>query len=69
MCYGFCGIQDPKLPDTHACYKCLLGSDEDKLLREMHTLALLRRALKIIMEEGYPNRTKIFAEKLRKWHT
>ncbi|WEW60661.1 hypothetical protein PRK78_006148 [Emydomyces testavorans] len=63
-CYGFLDLQDPRLPDTHACYRCLLEPGEKELLREMSTLVLLRRALKVIMEEGYPNRTKVFAEKL-----
>ncbi|EFW21323.1 conserved hypothetical protein [Coccidioides posadasii str. Silveira] len=63
-CYGFHSIQDPKLPNTHACYKCLLGDAEGKILQEMNTLVLLRRALNIIIEEGYPRGTKAFAEKL-----
>jgi hypothetical protein len=33
----------------------------------MGTLALLRRALKIITEEGYPRGKKEFAEKLREF--
>ncbi|KMU76345.1 hypothetical protein CISG_01079 [Coccidioides immitis RMSCC 3703] len=63
-CYGFHSIQDPKLPNTHACYKCLLGDAECQILQEMNTLVLLRRALNIIIEEGYPRGTKAFAEKL-----
>ncbi|PGH02712.1 hypothetical protein AJ80_08809 [Polytolypa hystricis UAMH7299] len=64
FCYGFLSAADPKIPDVHACYKCLLEPDEMSLLHEMDTLVLLRRALKIIIEEGYQNRLKEFANKL-----
>ena len=57
-------MDDPSNPDTHGCYKCLLDPDEPSLLREMETLVLLRRALKVILEEGYPNRVSHFAQKL-----
>lgn len=66
LCYGFESSDDPRLPDTHACYQCLLEPDERQLLREMHTLVLLRRALKIILDEGFPNKTSTFTQKLRK---
>lgn len=66
LCYGFAGPDDPRLLDTHACYQCLLEPDETQLLRELHTLVLLRRALKIIIDEGFPSKTSIFTQKLRK---
>lgn len=54
------------MPDIHACYQCLLGQGETELLGEMHTLVLLRRALSIILTEGFQNRIPVFAQKLRK---
>jgi hypothetical protein len=33
----------------------------------MTTLVLLRRALKIIVDEGYPKKTSLFTQKLREW--
>lgn len=66
LCHGFFDANDPNIPDTHVCYKCLLEPNEAPLLREMGTLVLLRRALRVIMEEGYPNRTRDFSQKLRK---
>lgn len=67
-CYGFLHPNDEKIPVTHACYTCLLGSDESKVFRQIETLVLLRQALKIIIEDGYPLRVKEFAQRLRK-HT
>ncbi|PGG99064.1 hypothetical protein AJ79_08698 [Helicocarpus griseus UAMH5409] len=64
VCYGFVHGQDPAIPDTHACYKCLLEPQEKHLLEDMRTLVLLRRALRVIIEEGYPNRVRDFAQKL-----
>ncbi|ODM22937.1 hypothetical protein SI65_00526 [Aspergillus cristatus] len=64
LCYGFENPNDSRIPDSHACYQCLLEPDETQLLREMHTLVLLRRALKIILDEGFPSKTSIFTQKL-----
>ncbi|KAF3490534.1 uncharacterized protein GIQ15_00051 [Arthroderma uncinatum] len=63
-CYGFLHPSDEKIPTTHACYKCLLGPDESKISRQIETLVLLRQALKIIIEKGYPLRVKDFSQKL-----
>ncbi|KAL2009742.1 hypothetical protein VTN00DRAFT_5549 [Thermoascus crustaceus] len=64
LCYGFLGSNDPRLPNTHACYRCLLEPNETHLLRELNTLVLLRRALEIIIQEGYPNKISLFSQKL-----
>src|SRR5690625_565322 len=66
LCHGFLDASDPNIPDTHVFYKCLLESSEAPLLRERVTLVLLRRELRVIMEEGYTNRTRDFSQKLRK---
>lgn len=66
VCYGFKGLDDQKVPDTHVCYQCLLEPDEMNILREVNTIVMLRRALKIIMDEGFPNKTSTFTQKLRK---
>ncbi|PWY94465.1 meiosis specific protein Hop1 [Aspergillus sclerotioniger CBS 115572] len=64
LCYGYEGAQDPRVPDVHSCYQCLLKPEESRLLREMNSLVLLRRAVRIIQEEGYPSRTSLFTQKL-----
>ncbi|EEH09193.1 conserved hypothetical protein [Histoplasma capsulatum G186AR] len=63
-CYGFAHAQDPAIAETQACYKCLLEPQERDLVQDMRTLVLLRRALLVIIEEGYPNRVRDFAQKL-----
>ncbi|KAM0094498.1 hypothetical protein ACP6JD_001963 [Aspergillus fumigatus] len=63
-CYGFGSSNDPRIPDVHACYQCLLEPNEVRLLSEMTSLVLLRRALRIIMDEGYPSHTSLFTQKL-----
>lgn len=66
LCYGFTGLNDLRLSNIHACYQCLLEPNESHLLREMTTLVLLRRALVIILDEGYPSTVSAFTQKLRK---
>jgi hypothetical protein len=44
----------------------LLEPDETQLLQEMNSLVLLRRALRIILDEGFPNKIGDFTQKLRK---
>ncbi|KAE8132254.1 meiosis specific protein Hop1 [Aspergillus pseudotamarii] len=64
LCYGFEDPNDPKVPDVHTCYKCLLGPSDTQLLQEMNSLVLLRRALKVILDEGFPNKISEFTQKL-----
>ncbi|KAB8079477.1 meiosis specific protein Hop1 [Aspergillus leporis] len=64
LCYGFNGANDPRAPSIHACYRCLLEPDETQLLQEMNSLVLLRRALRIILDEGFPNKIGDFTQKL-----
>ncbi|KAE8339212.1 hypothetical protein BDV24DRAFT_136467 [Aspergillus arachidicola] len=64
LCYGFEGPNDLKVPDVHACYKCLLGPSDTQLLQEMNSLVLLRKALNVILNEGFPNKTSEFTQKL-----
>ncbi|PYI11599.1 meiosis specific protein Hop1 [Aspergillus sclerotiicarbonarius CBS 121057] len=64
LCYGYEDALDPRVPDVHACYQCLLGPDESQLLREMNSLVLIRRAVRTILDEGYPSRTSLFTQRL-----
>ncbi|GKZ21015.1 DNA binding protein [Aspergillus brasiliensis] len=64
ICYGYEDVHDSRVPDVHACYQCLLTPDEPHLLHEMSSLTLLRRAVRFILNEGYPHRTSIFTQKL-----
>ncbi|KAL7276000.1 hypothetical protein RUND412_001031 [Rhizina undulata] len=61
-CYGFLTEKDPRIPDYHVCYTCLLGKNEGKLLEEMRGLALFRRALKKLWDDGvFPTSNKVFS--------
>ncbi|CUS11824.1 unnamed protein product [Tuber aestivum] len=51
-CYGFTSTQDPRIPDYHVCYSCLLSRFEERLLEEMRALALFRRAVKLVWDKG-----------------
>ncbi|PYH35035.1 putative meiosis specific protein Hop1 [Aspergillus neoniger CBS 115656] len=64
LCYGYEDAHDPRVPDIHACYQCLLMPDEPHILNQMSSLVLLRRAVRIILNEGYPHRTSLFTQKL-----
>lgn len=57
---------DENIPEIHTCYRCLLEPGETNILREMDTLALLRRALDVIMQDGYSN-LREFSKKLREY--
>lgn len=66
LCYGFEGSNDSRIPDIHTCYECLLWPGESQLLSEMNTLVLLRKALGIILTEGFPQKASMLTRKLRK---
>lgn len=51
-CYGFFSQKDMRISETHCCYTCLLGTSEKTLLAEMTTLAVYRRALRYLWENG-----------------
>ncbi|RPB23270.1 DNA-binding protein [Terfezia boudieri ATCC MYA-4762] len=56
-CYGYHHTHDTRIPDFVVCYTCLL-TNEQNLLEEMKFIALFRRALKKVWEDGYPANTK-----------
>ncbi|QSL65791.1 hypothetical protein MERGE_000069 [Pneumocystis wakefieldiae] len=63
-CYGFISGNDERLPDDHSCYSCLLRKFEPILYESMKDLALFRRALMIIWEEGLPGNNSEFSNRL-----
>ncbi|KAF8473342.1 HORMA domain-containing protein [Kalaharituber pfeilii] len=62
-CYGYKNANDERIPDFVACYSCLLPT-EFRLLEEMNVLALFRKGLKKVWDDGYPTTNKKFAELL-----
>ncbi|KAG4304964.1 hypothetical protein PORY_001639 [Pneumocystis oryctolagi] len=63
-CYGFISGNDERLPDDHSCYSCLLQKSEPALYESMKDLALFRRALMIVWEEGLPRNIIEFSDRL-----
>ncbi|SMQ49166.1 unnamed protein product [Zymoseptoria tritici ST99CH_1A5] len=58
-CYGFSGSKDPRLPEEHTCYQCLLGGMDEDLLTKMEDLALLRRGMGIVLHDGLQRKTDL----------
>ncbi|PWW77271.1 hypothetical protein C7212DRAFT_294033 [Tuber magnatum] len=64
-CYGFTSSQDPRIPDYHVCYSCLLSKFEERLLEEMRGLALFRKAVKLVWDKGsFPATNRAFSNAL-----
>ncbi|KAF1984222.1 HORMA-domain-containing protein [Aulographum hederae CBS 113979] len=57
-CYGYRGATDPRLPERHICYICLLQGKEAPLLADLQELALLRRAIRLLEVHGLNNETQ-----------
>lgn len=51
-CYGFTGNSDPRIPEEHTCYTCLLGEDAVTVRRKLQELALRRRTIDIALHDG-----------------
>ncbi|OLL24421.1 Meiosis-specific protein HOP1 [Neolecta irregularis DAH-3] len=63
-CYGYHSGEDERIPDQHICYDCLLEKSEVKTLHSLCDLAVFRRSLKILWEEGFPKTNKAFSDRL-----
>ncbi|KAK6439802.1 hypothetical protein LTR95_003979 [Oleoguttula sp. CCFEE 5521] len=51
-CYGYIGESDPRLPEDHYCYWCLLSKSDSPTFAILQTLALKRRGLYSVNEHG-----------------
>jgi meiosis-specific protein HOP1 len=65
VCYGYLGSEDPRIPNIHACYACLLDKEPPTLLRKFDHLTLLRKGMAVVMEVGW-NKDVDFARQLGK---
>jgi len=54
-CYGYTGASDPRLPDDHICYQCLMGDEEQATLTKLQALALKRRGMHFALQNGLKN--------------
>ncbi|RUS17094.1 HORMA domain-containing protein [Endogone sp. FLAS-F59071] len=75
VCYGYLPGDPTVAKVDHTCYRCLKQhQEEDPVgalmlegtldLEALGDVALLRRAIYIVWEEGWPNATRYFAERL-----
>ncbi|KAI9597383.1 hypothetical protein BDF19DRAFT_411840 [Syncephalis fuscata] len=68
-CYGYLSRTDARLPKRHICYTCTVNhlNAQGKLLtikkQNMRHIALNRRALGIIWNEGWPNTAAMFTRR------
>ncbi|KAK0946654.1 hypothetical protein LTR29_001823 [Friedmanniomyces endolithicus] len=51
-CYGYMTNDDPRLPDDHVCYQCMLGGEEMITLHKLQDLAMKRRAMDFALQHG-----------------
>jgi meiosis-specific protein len=51
-CYGYAGHDDPRLPDTHTCYRCLCTEDEQSILKTLEDLVVKRRVMDFALRYG-----------------
>ena len=64
-CYGYLGEKDPRIPEDHACYECLLEKKEGPVLSQLRDLALLRTAFRAMKSDGGVNGPQELKEILR----
>ncbi|KAI7566359.1 hypothetical protein KC343_g4042 [Hortaea werneckii] len=57
-CYGFTGLDDPRLYDRHTCYHCLLAGDKTDTLEALQRLVQKRRVMHFIIQHGTRSQTE-----------
>ena len=57
-CYGFTGLDDPRLYDRHTCYHCLLAGDKTDPLEALQRLVQKRRVMHFIIQHGTRSQTE-----------
>ncbi|KAI7482037.1 hypothetical protein KC351_g6009 [Hortaea werneckii] len=57
-CYGFTGLDDPRLYDKHTCYHCLLADDKTDSFEALQRLVQKRRIMHFIIQHGVRSQTE-----------
>ncbi|KAI7246101.1 hypothetical protein KC343_g7005 [Hortaea werneckii] len=57
-CYGFTGLDDPRLYDRHTCYHCLLAGDKTDTREALQRLVQKRRVMHFIIQHGTRSQTE-----------
>ncbi|KAI7277651.1 hypothetical protein KC345_g6496 [Hortaea werneckii] len=58
-CYGFTGLDDPRLYDKHTCYHCLLADDKTDSFAALQRLVQKRRIMHFIIQHGVRSQTEL----------
>ena len=58
-CYGYTCSDDPRLPDEHFCYWCLLGDTGTSNYTALQEIAVERRAMYHVSKNGMRTRTDL----------
>ncbi|KAK5677100.1 hypothetical protein LTS10_010289 [Elasticomyces elasticus] len=61
-CYGYTDADDPRLPEDHTCYQCLLGDEEKVTLNKLQDLAMTRRAMDFALQHGLKTQGEFAAD-------
>ncbi|KAK4978192.1 hypothetical protein LTR42_002570 [Elasticomyces elasticus] len=61
-CYGYTDADDPRLPEDHTCYQCLLGDGEKVTLTKLQDLAMTRRAMDFALQHGLKTQGEFAAD-------
>ncbi|KAK4891724.1 hypothetical protein LTR27_009732 [Elasticomyces elasticus] len=61
-CYGYTDADDPRLPEDHTCYQCLLGDEEKVTLNKLRELAMTRRAMDFALQHGLKTQGEFAAD-------
>jgi hypothetical protein len=58
-CYGYTCSEDPRLPDEHVCYWCLLGDTDTGNYTALQEIAVQRRAMYHVSKSGMRTKTDL----------
>jgi hypothetical protein len=58
-CCGYSGSRDPRLPETYACLRCVLGDTFEQLSTDLRTIALRRRTMSLAFQGGLKTKANL----------
>lgn len=58
-CYGYTGAEDPRLPEEHVCYWCLLGDTDQERYNALQMFATKRRTMFHVARNGLRTQTDL----------
>jgi meiosis-specific protein HOP1 len=68
-CYGYIGSNDPRIPDDHYCYQCILDYGKDTTAyKALKDLTVRRRVMFRVNEHGMRTRTDLAKDLCKQLH-